>query len=505
MRPLRFLIALAVTSSAALTHAEPRLPSVLSDHAVLQRDRPTRIWGWASPQEKITVKFHDQTLTTETDAFGEWQVFLKPERAGGPYALAVSSDKTPTPIERKDILMGDVWIASGQSNMEMPLKGFNDTTRIKDGDKVIAAANNPKIRLLLQKKTTAVAPLYDTTDTWTECTPATAANFSAVAYFFGKEISEKENVPIGLIDTSWGGTPAHSWTSLDGIARFNLNSVTADAATIVRDLGNSDRLRADYAREDAAAKAAGLAVPTHPAIPNNRPTAWVPGTLYNGMIAPYTRYTIKGAIWYQGEADTQIARSPYYQRVFSSMISDWRRQWAQGDFPFYFVQISSYTADNEGWGRVRDEQRRTLSLVHTGMAVSLDVGLEKNIHPPDKQTVAARLAANALADAYGKKIEFSSPDFLQASTEPGAVRVWFTHAEGLTTKGQALGGFEVAGEDHKFVPATGKIEKVGESNTIMLSAAGVSMPKYARYAWSGAVNSYVYNAAGFPMGTFTSE
>ncbi|MEO6804330.1 MAG: sialate O-acetylesterase [Granulicella sp.] len=502
---VRFVAAFFAATLSLTAAAEVRLPHVISDHAVLQRDRPVRIWGWATPQEKVTVRFHGQNVMANTDALGEWQVWLNPEKAGGPFVLSVSSDKSPTPIERRDILMGDVWVASGQSNMEMPLKGFNDTMRIKDGDKVIAAANHPHIRLLRQEKKTSVAPLSDSENTWTECTPATAADFSAVAYFFGLDIAEKENVPIGLIDTTWGGTPAHSWISLTGIANANLPSVASDAATIARDQGIADRLHADYAREDAAARAAGQPIPVHPRIPNDHSGSWAPGTLFNAMVAPYTPYTIKGAIWYQGETDASPSRSPFYHQVFSTLISDWRAQWAQGDFPFYFVQISSFKANDDEWGRVRDAQRRTLSLVNTGMAVTLDVGLAGNIHPPDKQTVGARLAANALVTAYGKKIEYSSPEFLQATTEPGAVRVWFTNAEGLTTRDQPVGGFEVAGENHKFEPAVGKIEKVGDASTVVLSAPDIATPRYARYGWPGVVNSYIYNSAGFPLGTFTSE
>lgn len=502
---VRFVATFFVAILSLTAAAEVRLPNVISDHAVLQRERPVRIWGWATPQEKVTVHFHGQTVTTEATSLGDWQVWLSPEKAGGPFTLSVSSDKSPTPMERRDILVGDVWIASGQSNMEMPLKGFNDTMRIKDGDKVIASANHPRIRLLRQAKRTSVAPLTDTDDTWTECTSATAANFSAVAYFFGQEIAEKENVPIGLIDTTWGGTPAHSWISLEGIANANIASIANDAAFIARDESLADRLHTDYAREDAAAKASGQPVPIHPRIPNDHSGSWAPGTLFNAMVAPYVPYTIKGALWYQGETDATPSRSPYYNRVFSTLINDWRAQWAQGDFPFFFVQISSFTANNDDWGRLRDAQRRTLSLVNTGMAVTLDIGLAGNIHPPDKQTVGGRLAANALVTVYGKKGQYSSPEFLQATTEPGTMRVWLTNAEGLTTRDQPVGGFEVAGYDHKFATASGKIEKVGDSNTIVLSAPGVAAPKYARYAWSGVVSSYMYNSAGFPLGTFTSE
>jgi sialate O-acetylesterase len=502
---VRFVAAFFAATLSLPAAAEVRLPNVISDHAVLQRDRPVRIWGWATPQEKVTVQFHGQSVSATTDPLGEWQVWLNPEKAGGPFVLSVSSDKSPAPIERRDILMGDVWIASGQSNMEMPLKGFNDTMRIKDGDKVIAAANHPHLRLLRQQKRIAVSPLSNSDDTWTECTPATAADFSAVAYFFGLDIAEKENVPIGLIDTTWGGTPAHSWISLEGIAKANLTSVASDAATIARDQGIADRLRADYAREDAAALAAGQPKPVHPRIPNDHSGSWAPGTLFNAMVAPYTRYTIKGALWYQGETDASPLRSPYYHRVFSTLINDWRAQWAQGDFPFFFVQISSFTANNDDWGRVRDAQRRTLSLVNTGMAVTVDVGTAGNIHPPDKQTVGVRLAANALVTVYGQKGEYSSPEFQQVTTEPGTVRVWFTNSEGLTTHDQQVGGFEIAGENHKFSPAVGKIEKIGGTSTVVLSSPDVAAPKYARYGWAGFVSSYVYNAAGFPLGTFTSE
>ena len=501
---MRFLTVLAL-AAATLAHAEVRLPNVLSDHAVLQRDKPVRIWGWAAPQEKVTVKFHLQTVTAEADSVGEWQAYLMPEHAGGPFTLSVTGDSSSAVMERTDLLLGDVWIASGQSNMEMPLKGFNAETQIKDGQKEIAAANHPRIRLLLQKKATSSVPLPESADTWAVCTPETAANFSAVAYFFGREISEKENVPIGLIDTSWGGTAAHSWISISGLAENNLVSVDQDAATIAREQGRADHIKAQYQREDEAMRAAGKPLNQHPSVPGDHGGSYTPGTLFNAMIAPYVRYTIKGAIWYQGESDSAPSRSPYYHRVFSSLISDWRKQWAQGDFPFLYVQISSYTADNEGWGRVREAQRETLSLVNTGMAVSVDVGLEKNIHPPDKQTVAARLAANALGIAYGSKAEHASPDFLQTSTENASIRIWMQHAEGLTTRSQPLGGFEVAGDDRKFVAATGRIEKIGVVNTIVLAAPSVAMPKYARYAWSGVVSSYVYNAAGFPMGTFTSE
>jgi sialate O-acetylesterase len=495
-------LALPLTAAAAV-----QLPNLFSDHAVLQRDRPVRVWGWAAAEEHVTVLFHGQTVTTQTDPAGNWEVWLKPEPAGGPYTLTVSGDSTAGPIERKDILVGDVWLASGQSNMEFPLAGFTSAipAPLKDGEKEIAAANHPRLRLLMQKRATSAVPLTEASDTWTECNPDTARHFSAIAYFFGREISEREKVPIGLIDSTWGGTPAHSWISPEALAAANLTSVFEDAGRIAEDQGRADQIRAYYAREDAALQAAGKPPATHSRIPTDHAGAWVPGTLFNAMIAPYTRFAIKGVLWYQGETDSDARRAPYYARVFPALISDWRRQWGQGDFPFLFVQISSFHSTASGWPLVRDAQRRALSLRHTGMAVTLDVGTPDNVHPPDKQTVANRLALAARAGVYGEAVEYSSPEFLQATTEANAMRVWFTHADGLTSHDQEIGGFELAGDDHAFVPANAKIEKIGESHTVLVSSPKVPFPRFVRYDWSGVVTTFLYNRAGLPAGTFTSE
>jgi sialate O-acetylesterase len=348
MRLLRLLLASTVCSLALSLPAAAavQLSNLFSDHAVLQRDRPVRIWGWGQAGENVTVHFHGQTVTTQADPVGYWEAWLKPESAGGPYTLTVSSDSTATPLERKDILVGDVWLASGQSNMEFPLAGFTGTVPapLKDGEKEIAAANHPRIRLLVQKKATSAVPLNEPSDPWTECTPDTARHFSAVAYFFGREISERENVPVGLIDTTWGGTPAHSWISPEALASFNLTSVFQDAGTIAQEQGRADQIRANNAREDAALQAEGKPPATHPRITTDHGGAWTPGTLFNAMIAPYTRFTIKGVLWYQGETDSDAKRAPYYFRVFSTLISDWRHQWGEGDFPFFFVQISSFNS-----------------------------------------------------------------------------------------------------------------------------------------------------------------
>jgi sialate O-acetylesterase len=502
MRIPRFLLflPLAFTLSAA---AEIRLPNIFSDHAVLQRDRPVRIWGWSLPLEKITVCFHDQTVLTQSDAIGDWEIWLKPEQAGGPYTLSVRSDSSTKAIERSDILVGDVWLASGQSNMEFPLGGFKDAP-LKDGDKEIAAATHPLIHLLLQRKATSAVPLDDISDTWTLCTPETARNFSAVAYFFGREISARENIPVGLIDATWGGTPAHSWISPEAMGAANLTSIFNDAGTVAHMQASANHIRDQYARQDAELATAGKPPVVHPRVPGDHEGAWTPGTLFNAMIAPDTRFILKGFLWYQGETDSDAQRVGSYARVFPTLISDWRRQWAEGDLPFLYVQISSY-ASAGGWPEVRDAQRRTLSLRNTGMAVTLDVGAAKNVHPPDKQTVGKRLALIARATVYGEPIEYSSPEYIQATRETGAMRVWLSHADGLTSSDKEIGGFEVAGEDHKYKPASARIEIIGIDQTILASSPDVPTPRYVRYGWSGVVPSYLYNQAGLPIGTFTSE
>ncbi len=505
MRFVVRLVCLLVCIGPVVAAAEVRLPHVLSDHAVLQREKPVRIWGWASSAENVTVGFHDQTITVKADVYGQWEVWLKPEKAGGPYTLTVSGDATTTPVKRSDILVGEVWIASGQSNMEFPLAGFGGAP-LKDGDKEIAAADHPQMRLLVQAKRVATFGAADSADVWRVCTPEVAKKFSAVAYFFGRQIAEEEKVPVGLIDSTWGGTPAQSWISAEGVAGAELHSLELEKASAEYNAVVAEGLRAEYAAEDAEAKAAGKAPVQHPALhfSADRPQ-WIPGSLYNGMIAPYVNYTIRGAIWYQGETDHDIPnRALYYSRVFPALIEDWRRQWGEGDFPFLFAQISSFDG-GEGWATVRDAQRRTLQLVNTGMAVTLDVGMAKNIHPPDKQAVGSRLAQTALGMVYGKKVETASPLFVQATTEGGAIRAWFDHAEGLKSPDALIGDFEVAGMDRKFVAADAKIEKIGAWETVVASASGVMAPMYIRYGWTPVVKSYLYNVSGLPMSTFTSE
>ena len=411
----------------------------------------------AIPGDALTVAFHGQTLHVTANDLGAFSGWLMPERAGGPYTLTVSGGTANPPVSVSDLLVGDVWFASGQSNMEMPLRGFPGQAVVKDADHEIANSAQPQIRLLRFEHRASDLPVEDVSSAWTRCEPATAAEFSAVAYLFGRELAEREHVPIGLIDATWGGTPIDSWMSLDSIASdaslmpvFSARARFAEKETKRASIVDRER------REDAAALAQHQKPPQHPWHPDER--SWIPGLLYNGMVAPATAYTIRGFLWYQGESDSSPERSPLYAKLFPTMIRDWRQRWGEGALPFLFVQISSFDSPAEIWGAVRDAQRRTLSVTNTAMAVSLDVGAEKNVHPPDKQTVAHRLALGARALSYGEAVEWSGPMYRETTTEGSSARVWFDHAAGGLKPSRDVEGFELAGEDGHFVPAHAAIE-----------------------------------------------
>ncbi|ADW69698.1 sialate O-acetylesterase [Granulicella tundricola] len=503
MKAVRVMMAGCLMFGCVAAKAELRLPKVISDHAVLQRERPIHVWGWATPGARVKAEFHAQTRYAEADALGRWSLYLQPEKAGGPYELRVSGDGGEATV--RDLLVGDVWIASGQSNMEMPLQGFGPGTPIKDGEKEIAAATHPKMRLLLVEHKSSEYPLDDLSTTWTECTPETAKSFSAAAYFFGREISAKENVPVGLIDSSYGGTPADAWVSLDTLGTdASLLPAFASRATFANQQTDIRALIAEEKREDDAARAAGKPVPSHFWHPDEAP--WRPAGLYNGMIAPLAPVTVKGFLWYQGEANSGYDRAPEYERLFGAMIGDWRRHFEQGNLPFLYAQISSYDSPKEYFSLVREEQRRVLEVANTGMVVTLDVGNAHNVHPADKQTVGARLALAARHVVYGQEVAYEGPLFREATTEMGkdgvkAMRVWFDAGKGLTFRGKAASGFELAGADHHFLLAEAEVE--GES--VVVRSQAVPLPVYVRYGWSSVVPESLYNAAGLPASTFSSE
>jgi sialate O-acetylesterase len=467
---------------------------------VLQRERPVHFWGWAQPGEKVSATINGATQSTICDQLGMWNLYLPPQSAGGPYQLTVAGTNT---ITLDDVLIGDVWFASGQSNMEMPLNGFPGSAVVKNAAEEISHADQPTMRLLFVNHKASSFPLrdFDTDQAWTICSPETAAKFSAVAYFFGRDIAAQEQVPIGLIDSTWGGTPGEAWVSLDTLsADPGLMPVFATWARMANEQADIPAMLAAEKREDAFARNANQPPPKHSWHPD--PASYAPAGLYNAMVAPAINFPIKGVIWYQGETNSQLTRAPMYAKVFPALIADWRSHWREGTFPFLFVQISSFKSDaTENWATVREAQRRTLSVADTGMAVSIDVGDPDNVHPPDKQTVGARLALAARALAYGENIEYSGPLFRETSLEERGVRVWFDHAGRLVAKGGTLEGFEIAGDDHHFLDATARIE----GPSVLVSSPQIATPKYVRYGWQNAPTVNLFNSAGLPASPFTSE
>jgi sialate O-acetylesterase len=468
--------------------ADVSLPAILAEHMVIQRGLPVHIWGKAAPDEAVTVVFHGETQATKADGLGRWSVRLAPVEAGGPFELSVKGNNT---IAFHDILAGDVWVASGQSNMEFKLRQGDNAAQ------EAAAAKYPKIRRILISRKVAEYPMDDVTvQPWMESNPETAPNASAVAYFFARHLQEKEGgVPIGIIESFWGGTPVEAWMSLRAIGEDpGLMPIVSEWAKSV------EAFPVAMAQYESRLKSWKDGTP-RPAKPETGPGgSWEPAGLYNAMIAPLTPYPIKGAIWYQGESNASPARAPVYARAFQGMIRDWRRAWGEGDFPFFFVQLANFKA-NPSWPEIREAQRQTLSLVNTGMAVTIDVGNPTNIHPTDKQDVGLRLALAARAVAYGEKIEYAGPMFRQAARECGSMRVWFDHAEGMTAKGGDLKGFEVAGANGKFSRASAKVE----GSTVVVWSPEVAEPSMVRYAWADNPECNLYNGAALPASPFRSE
>ena len=363
-------------------------------------------------------------------------------------------------------------------------------------------ADNAHIRLLIVKKKAIDYPLDDVeTEGWAASTPETAKDFSAVAWYFAREIEQREKVPVGVIDSTWGGTVADAWTREEALgADAALTPVfTAWGRMTARETDALARDR-DEQRQRDEAKAAGKPEPQFPWHPQL--DSWGPGMLWNGMIAPLTPMAIRGVIWYQGESNSALARAPLYSRVFRTMIEDWRHEWGVGDFPFLFVQISNFkSGPGEDWAELREQQLKTLALRNTAMAVTIDIGNPDNVHPTDKVDVGHRLALAARAIEYGEDISYSGPIFRQATQEGAAIRVWFEHhAKGLTAKGGDVTGFEVAGRDGKFVAATAKIE----GNTVVASSPDVAEPVFVRYGWANSPQCNLFNGEGLPASPFTS-
>ncbi|NII25315.1 sialate O-acetylesterase [Pseudoflavitalea sp. X16] len=635
----RTVLLVAVLLGTHMLFANITLPKIFSDNMVLQRNKPIPVWGWAAANEKITIQFNKQVKTVKADKTGQWKLALDPEQAGGPFQLIAKGKNTLT---ISNILVGEVWICSGQSNMEWTVDGSNNK------EEEIKNANFPLIRHFKVPKTVAGAPLKDLTGgAWEVCSPQTVANFTAVGYFFARDLYLQLNIPIGLINTSWGGTMVETWASKEafqnseefktlfgnttGIADLDaalkqksqqltrkieaqqgpLNPAAANGNWQLADFNDAGwaHMKLPGAWESQglddldgvvwfrktitlnnadAGKAATLELAkiddvdetfvngtkigsmtqwdqdrryTIPAgilkagkntiairvtdgmggggihgdaanmkltidnTPQSLAGDWLyrveamhisnlgnpnqyPTLLFNGMINPLIPYAIQGAIWYQGESNA--GRAYQYRKAFPLMINDWRKRWNQGDFPFYFVQLASFNAGNgdtqkgSTWAELREAQTTTLSLPNTGMAVTIDIGESKDIHPRNKQDVGKRLASIALGNLYQQKGEWSGPVYQSMKTAGNKIELSFTHAGGFMAKDKYgyIKGFEIAGADQKFYFAQAQIA----GDKLIIYSDKVPAPVAVRYAWADDMpEANLYNKEGFPAVPFRTD
>ncbi len=511
----RALALFAVVLAAPAARAEVKLASPFTDHMVLQRDMKVPVWGIADPGEEVTVEFAGQKTSVKAGADGKWRLDLKPLTASAESrTFSVTGSKSAKPIELQDVLVGEVWLASGQSNMDFSMsKKVKSFAGVANEEQEIAAASYPLIRMFTGAASKTYAPQNSVSGQWKVCTPETAPAFSAVGYFFARDLQREIKVPVGIITESFGASTAESWIRRDTMAadpklkpmldrfdeaveRFRTNPPPVVAAPRSEDVSATNTTVATT-NATPGRRPRGSGAPRDPVQDQHNATV-----LFNGMIAPIIPYAIRGAIWYQGEsivgADAGIALYPHVQ---ATLVRDWRKLWGEGDFPFLIVQLAGQEAASNS-PRVREAQATILALPNTGMAVATDIGEAKNVHPKNKQDVGDRLARIALAKTYGRKIEFSGPVYESMKIEGNTIRVKFSHADGLAARDGSLKWFTLAGADGKFLPAEAKID----ADTVVVTCPEVPAPVAVRYAWVNYPNGgHLYNAAGLPAAQFRSD
>jgi sialate O-acetylesterase len=497
----RFSLALTVSSLliAFGAQAEVKLPALFTDGMVLQQGMPVPVWGWADEGENVTVEFAGQKHSVRTRN-GKWMLKLDPLKAdahGRPLKIAGNNSLTVN-----DVLVGEVWIASGQSNMEWSM------TRSHSPAEDIAAASHPQIRLFTVPKLKANEPVPDVRSNWQPCTPQTVPGFSAVAYYFARDLHKALGVPVGIIHTSWGGSPAEVWMSEQALSihpayqREILDSWSAAHQRFQENLAN-------WEKEKAAAEQAGQS------FNKNRPSpGWKPTELYNGMIAPLIPYAIKGAIWYQGESNA--GRAHQYRTLYPDMIRNWRADWGQGDFAFLGVQLAPWDKNRKrsieeitaapvesDWAELREAQvLSTQVLPRVGLAIITDAGDKDDIHPAKKEPVGARLALLARRIAYGESLVASGPAYENFQVKDGKAILSFANVGGgLEARGGELKGFAVAGEDRKFVWAKAQIE----NDKVVVSSPEISNPVAVRYGWADYPVVNLFNKEGLPASPFRTD
>ncbi|MBM3855501.1 MAG: sialate O-acetylesterase, partial [Verrucomicrobia bacterium] len=495
------------------------LAPLYCDGAVLQRDKPVPVWGRAEPGEQVIVTFLEKTAGTVADSAGRWLVHLPPLPARGAGTDLVVTGRNRLVV--RDVLVGEVWLCSGQSNMAWTV------AQSQNAAAEIAGANFPMIRHLKVTPTTAELP-QDTVPTsgWAAATPATAGGFTAVGFFFARDLQPRLGVPVGLIHATWGGTPIESWLSPAGLAGDPAFAVVAERWR--QRLAAYPELKKQYDLElpaweqaEVAARTAGpealrrfLRENVEPQRPAGPTSPQRPSSLYNAMIRPLVPAALRGILWSQGESNAP--RAFEYAALFATLIRGWRAEFGSDELPFLWVQLANYRQPSPrytkwfgtdpayhgaSWAYLRDQQARALALPATGQAVAIDIGDPDDIHPPNKQEVGRRLALLARAIAYGEKIECSGPVFARAVREGAALRVHFAHARGLVALGGAVPSLELAGTDRVFHPAVGRVER----ETLVVTSPGVPAPVAVRYAWSNAPATALANAAGLPAAPFRSD
>ena len=458
---MRILATLVVLLVSIDLEAQIKLPVIFGDHMVIQQQATVPIWGWAQPSENVTIKMSWDTTTirTKSDNGTFWKATINTPPAGGPHTITIKAGNDARTVE--DVMSGEVWIASGQSNMEWTMNSS------ADGKLLVEQINDPNIRLFTVPRASAATLQEKGEGDWKVCNKESVGGFSAVAYFFGKKLNQNLNIPIGLINSSWGGSPAEAWTPKEAVE----------------------------SKPQLAESASKLN--------NEQPWAPVkPGVLFNAMINPLIPFRIAGAIWYQGEANA--AAPSTYKDLMETLIMEWRKQF-QSDLPFYYVQIAPFSGyGGESGTLIREQQVKMLEIPKTGIVVISDlVDDVKDIHPQYKKTVGERLADVALADTYGKQgITYQSPLYKSMKVEKNKIRIVFDHVStGLEAKGGDLTEFLIAGEDQKFYPAKAKIDK----GTVVVSAKEVKNPVAVRFAWSNGSIPNLFSKEGLPVPSFRTD
>ena len=535
---------------AVSARAEVKPAALFSDHMVLQSGMIVPVWGTADPDEKVTVKIAGQTKSVAADPTGKWMVKLAKLKSGGPFTMTIAGSKGGAPLTINDVLVGEVWLGSGQSNMVFNVSNTGHRPYgLLDEKEEIAAANYPQVRMFTVADTKSLTPQTDVKGEWKVCSPETVADFSAIGYLFARDLNQQLKVPVGVILSAYGASTAEAWVPREALAAdpklkpvldgFDAREAAFQAHPPVAD-AQSPPVAATPLAPTAGIGPAATTAAGGGALPGVAPPArrarggggdpvndqHQPTVLYNGMIHGVVPYAIRGAIWYQGESILGNPGIPMYGHVMETLVTTWRQLWGEGDFPFYAVQLAALK-NNSNNPRVREQQAEILSMKNTGLAVAVDIGDSANVHPKNKEALCDRLSRIALANVYGKRMEFSGPVYAGMKVEGDAVRISFTHAEGLTThypdglyahvasppnpastaevpaaNDGPLKWFQVAGADGKYVDAQATID----GSTVVVKSPEVSAPVSVRYAWDNyPYGANLYNAAGLPAVPFRTN